>query len=406
MLDKVSADNLACFGGKALFDSVKSTSSLYQPQLEAFLAYSKQFHDRKWYTNNGVLVKELERRLAEFHNVPYCITFCSGFWALALTMAALKLDGRSEVLMPSFTYRRMADIAAWVGLKPRFCEVDPETLAITAETARPWITDQTALILGMHPIVNCCDVNGLVELGREHGIPVLFDGVESMYESIPEGKIGQFGEAECFSLHASKLLNGFEGGYVTTTRRELAEKLGLLRGFGFQGQDRCVLSGALNAKLNEVHAAMALANLDELPQVIHDNELRYRAYQRGLSGAAAIPGLRLLAFDESQKSSFKNIVVDVQEAFPLTRDELVTVLNAERILARAHYAPALHQKVMQYPYVPAHLPVTDKLAERFLNLPCGYFVEEEDIERVCEFLRFVHQHGPVIRNRLKLKEAA
>src|SRR6185437_7421804 len=113
----------------------------------------------------------------------------------------------------------------------------PDRLCITAKTARQCISEDTALIVGVHPIVNCCDAEGLETLSVETGIPLLFDSVESVYETINHRKVGSFGLAECFSLHASKLLNGFEGGYVTTNNRSLADRIGALGGDLLVGAD-------------------------------------------------------------------------------------------------------------------------------------------------------------------------
>ncbi|MEH8021315.1 aminotransferase class I/II-fold pyridoxal phosphate-dependent enzyme [Rheinheimera metallidurans] len=401
MFVKKSVDDLAVFSGSPLFNDFKSTSSLYQPALSSFLQYSKAFFDNRHYTNNGPNVKLLEKRLAEFHQTKYCITFSNGFWAIVLAMKELALAGKTEVLMPSFTYRRMADIAAWVGLKPRFCEVSPDTLAATYDTAKPYINEQTALILAVHPIVNCCDVTGLQQLGIEYGIPVLFDAVESMYETIAEGKIGSFGNAECFSMHASKLLNGCEGGYVTTNDEELAHKLRLKRSFGFAGQDNCIAGGGLNAKLNELHATMALANLDELPQLVVANKKRYDLYKTLLS---AVTGVRLLQFDERYQTSFKTIIVELTNDWPFSRDKTIELLNAERILARSYYSPALHQKKMLYPACSADLPLTDYLCTRFMLLPCGDFIGANDISQVVMLLQFLRDNADQIKS-LQLSEA-
>lgn len=392
-MTKTSIAELATFGGAKLFAQPKSTSNLVAPDFQRFLSYSKQFFDEQRYTNNGPLVRLLEKRLADFHQAQFCVAFCSGFWAIAVTMTALALKGRSEVILPSLSYRRIADLAAWAKLKPRFCEVETDTLAMSARTVAPCINDQTALIVGMHPIVNCCDVGGLLRLADERRIPLLFDSVESVYEGCSMGKIGGFGDAECFSMHASKLINGFEGGYVTTNNEALAGKLALLRGFGFSGHDNIVFVGGLNAKLNEIHAAMTLASLDELDAQVTRNHARYERYKRDL---AAVKGIRLVEFDEVYLTSYKNILVELLPEWPISRSRTLAVLNAENILARAYYSPALHQKRMDYPYIPGNLPVTDSLAERFMLLPCGEFVTVEDIGAVIGLLDFLYWHGTEI----------
>ena len=389
MLHKRSAADLALFGGDKLFAMPKSTSNLVRPEFERFLDYS-----RGMFASSGMdaplAVPLFEARFAQFHEARHCISFCSGFWALAVAIVALARPGCREVVMPSLTYRRMADVVAWTGLLPRFCEVDPDTLAISARMAAACIGDDTALLLGVHPIVNCCDVRGLVELSQEHGIPLLFDAVESVYERCEAGKIGTFGHAECFSLHASKLVNGFEGGYVTTNDDVLAETLVALR------DGRTSQRGSVDARLTEAHAAMALASLDELDAQVALNRQRYERYRTGLR---SLDGIRLLAFDESQPTSYKNIVVECLEDWPLSRALTIDILNAENVLARAYYAPPLHSKPMAYPHVPADLPSTDALAGRFALLPCGEFVTLEDIDAVVALLSFMRTHASEILAR-------
>jgi dTDP-4-amino-4,6-dideoxygalactose transaminase len=366
-----------------LFDPPVSCSNLVEPDFEQFLANSRIFFDAHRYTNDGPVVRELERRLARFHETKRCVSFSTGFWALVVGIKALAIPGRDEVVMPSLTYRRMADVVAWTGLVPRFCEVDPDTLAISAETAAAVMGPATALIMAVHPIINCFRVDELERLADEHNVPLLIDGVESCYETYRGRKVGSFGRAEVFSLHASKLINGFEGGYVTTDDEELANQLLFMRGFGFSGHDN-VLHFGVNAKLNEVHAAMALASFDDLEDQVVRNRDRYRAYQAELQ---TLPGITLLEFDETERTSFKNIVVRIEDEWPLDRDATVAALNARGVLARAYYAPALHRKQYSYEVRFGDLPLTDELASRYVLLPCGARVDSADIATIVSFLR-------------------
>lgn len=338
----------------------------------------------------------LEQRLASFHEAKEAVVFSCAFWGLVLTIRCLALPGKSEVAMPSLTYRRMADVVAWAGLIPVFCEVDPDSLAVTPETLRSVLTDETALLLAAQPIVNCVDATGIEELSREVGVPLIIDSVESTYETSKGRRIGTFGDAELFSLHASKLINGMEGGYVTTGDPDLAHRLRLLRGFAFDGQDNVTELG-LNAKLNEIHAAMALAGLDELPMQIAHNRSIYERY-RSLIGE--VEGLRLLHFDETEQCSFKVVVVELEESWPLSRDDTVALLNAEGILSRAYYSPPLHARKTAYEQRAARLAVTEELAEKYMLLPCGYMTSLADIEDVVGICRFLARNAHEIAGRL------
>ena len=215
--------------------------------------------------------------------------------------------------------------------------------------------------------------------------------------------MGGFGSAEAFSLHACKLLNGFGGGYLTTNDAELAKHLALTRGFGFGRFDHVAVAGGLNAKLNEMHAAMTLASLDDVEAQITRNRARYQTYQRLLAG---ILGIRLVEFDEKQRSGYKNIVVELLDEWPLSRERAISVLNAEGILARAYYSPPLHRKPMAYDYIPAQLPLTDELAEKFINLPCGHLMTNEDIIGIVEALEFISVNSVTINKRFAEKAIA
>jgi dTDP-4-amino-4,6-dideoxygalactose transaminase len=392
---KQSPEELALFDGAPLFSPPRSTSNLVPPDPEAFFRYSRKFYDQCRYTNDGPLVQSLEGRLAKFHGAAHCVTFCSGFWALAMAMKCLALPGRSEIVMASLTYRRMADVAAWAGLVPHFCEVDPRSLAAGPAEVEACIGPDTALLMGTHPIVNCCDAPGLVELARRRQLPLLFDSVESMYETVGGRKVGSFPQAEVFSMHASKLVNGFEGGYVTTDDEHLAGRLVRMRAFGFFGQDNIEELG-MNAKLNEIHAAMTLAGLDGLEEQVQRNRHRFEQYRELLRG---LPGIRLVEFDAGEASSFKNILVELLDDWPLTRETTLAALNADGMLARAYYSPPLHAKPAAYRTIAGELPLTTRLAQRFVLLPCGHFVSDADTEAIVGFLRFLQAHAAAIQAR-------
>jgi dTDP-4-amino-4,6-dideoxygalactose transaminase len=324
------------------------------------------------------------------------VTFASAFWGLSLAIRRLALPGRREVVTPSLTYRRMGEIIASAGMIPRYCDVDPDTLAQSAETTRSCVNDDTALILGAHPTIDCCDAEGLEQLSVETGVPLLFDSVESAFETSNGRRVGTFGRAEGFSIHATKLVNGFEGGYIVTDDQELAEALKLMRGFGIPEEDQIVSFG-MNAKLNEIHAATAMASLDDLPALVQRNESRYRAYEALLDGS---DGLSLRRFDESEQTSFKNVLVRVSEELPVTRDEILAVLQAEGALARPYYSPALHLHKTWFEARFDALPAAERISRDYMLMPCGDQMSLNDIATVVDLLHFIHERGGEIRSRL------
>lgn len=364
------------------FDPPVSASNLPTVDPDAFLTYSHLSLQAKRYSNNGPALLLLEERLAAFHETDHCVAMASGFWALVLAAKALALPGRDRVIMPSLTYRRMADAMALAGLVPRFCEVDPSTLAPTPGTIAPLIDDEVGIILAAHPMVRCCDASGIERLAKSCGLPLLIDSVESPYERIDGRRTGSFGNAEVFSLHASKLISAMEGGYVTTNDPLLAKRLKLMRAFGFSGPAKVEMLGA-NAKLNEVHAAFALACLDGVEEQIPQHKARYEAY---LNAFSDVPGWRLLTYDPAVRPSYRQIVAELSASWPLSREQTLAELSEQGVLARAYYSPALHQRKTAYRCDPADLPVTDDLARRFVLLPSGSRFSADDVERLRDLL--------------------
>ena len=207
---KKNISDLAIFGGSPVFSKIRSTSNLFKPDQDNFFKYAKVIFESRRLTNNGELVQQMEQRLTELHQVKHCVAVCNGLWALIMTLKCIAILGKTEVIMPSLTYRRMADITAWLNLTPHFCDVDINTLGMKPEIVEPLINENTAAIICAHPMVHLSDINGMLALAEKHSLPIIFDSVEAAYASYSGKMIGSFGNAEIYSMHASKFLNGFE----------------------------------------------------------------------------------------------------------------------------------------------------------------------------------------------------
>ena len=389
--------NLAIFGGSPAFKTPRSTSNLIQPDKKLFLSYIKQSYDKGTYYEDDELISQLEGELSELHGAKHCVAVCNGLWGLVMTIYSLKLEGKTEIVMPSLTYRRMADIAAWLKMTPHYCDVSKKTLGITAETAEKCINNNTALILAPHPIVNLCDIEGLIALSKKHEIPLLFDSVEAGYSELKGRKIGSFGEAECFSVHASKFINGFEGGYITTNSSELANKLKAVRNNGIDNQK--VNELGIGGRLNHMHAAMTLACIDGIEKQVKQNKSRFLKYKELLS---EIKGIDLIEYDLIEKRGFKNILVKLNKHWPIPREDTLKILQAENMVVRPYYYPPLHLKKSQYKTITGDVSNTTNLMEKYMLLPCGEFVSEADIETIVSYLRYIQSNSESTRIRTQI----
>jgi dTDP-4-amino-4,6-dideoxygalactose transaminase len=359
--------------------------------------------DRRWLTNRGPYVRELERRLAEFAGVEHCIAVCNATVGLELATRGLGMMG--EVIVPSFTFVATAHALQWQGITPVFCDIDPATHNIDPRRIGALITPRTTGIVGVHVWGRPCDIEALTEVARAHQLRLIFDAAHAFGCSHQGEMIGGFGDAEVFSFHATKFFNTFEGGAIVTNDDELAEKLRLMKNFGFAGLDNVIYVGT-NGKMSEASAAMGLTMLESLGQIVEVNRRNYHAYRDGLEG---LPGVKLISYDETERCNYHYIEAEIDEAeTQISRDLLVDVLHAENVRARRYFYPGCHRMEPYKSYFPNAgllLPQTEALVEQVISLPTGTAVGPKEIKRICQVTRFVVEHGQEVTSALSQRDA-
>lgn len=401
MSGKCRVKELGVFGGNPAFQELLHVGRPNIGNRERLLARINDMLDRRWLTNNGPFVQEFERRVAEYLGVKHCVAMCNATVALEITIRALGLRG--EVIVPSFTFIATAHALQWQEITPVFCDVDPATHNLDPSKVEALITPRTTGIIGVHVWGRPCAVEALEEISARRRLKLMFDAAHAFGNSYKGRMIGNFGQAEVFSFHATKFFNTFEGGAVVTNDDDLAARMRLMKNFGFAGYDRVIYIGT-NGKMSEVAAAMGLTGLESLDEFIAVNRRNYLAYREGLQG---IPGLQLIAYDEAERCNYQYIIVEVDEADAgLSRDELVEVLHAENILARRYFYPGCHEMEPYRSYFPHAgflLPETKRLTQRVMSLPTGTAVGPEEIAVVCQIIRLAVAHSSEVRRQLAAK---
>lgn len=358
---------------------------------ERFIARVREILERRWLSNNGPMVLEFEARISEKLGVRHCVAMCNGTIALEIATRALDLHG--EVIVPSYTFIATAHALQWQAITPIFADIDPITQNLDPESVRRMITPRTTGIVGVHLWGRAAPVPKLQEVAAAHGLKLMFDASHGFGCSLDGVPLGNFGDCEVFSFHATKFFNTFEGGAVVTNDDRLAEKMRLMRNFGFHGYDHVIYPGT-NGKLTEIAAAMGLTNLDELEKFVAINRSNYRVYE---SEIRSLPGLRLLEFDSRESNNFQYVVLEVEPEFPVSRDRMIEVLHAENVLARKYFWPGCHNMEPYrsfYPHAGLVLPNTQRVAEQVVVLPTGTAMREEDIRAITSVVRVLAQAGP------------
>jgi len=398
LTDKRALPDLALFGGAPTFAEALHVGRPNLGDREAFLARVNDILDRRWFTNNGRYVQEFEQRLAEATGTRHCIAVCNATIALELAIRALDMSG--EVIVPSFTFVATPHSLQWQGITPVFCDVDPRTHNLDPDQVESLITPRTTGIIGVHVWGRPCAVEPLTAIARARGLKLLFDAAHAFACSHRGTMIGGFGDAEVFSFHATKFLNSFEGGAITTNGDALAARIRLMKNFGFSGYDNVIYVGT-NGKMTEVCAAMGLSSLESLDELIAVNRRHHEGYRKAL---ADIRGVRVLEYDAAEKSNHQYIVVEVDEdEAGLSRDQLVRLLHAENILARRYFYPGCHAMEPYrtlFPRARLQLPETERLCTRVMTLPNGTSVEAEDVRAIGALVRWCVANAGAIRDQL------
>ena len=397
---KRTIDDLARFGGRPAFEQPLHVGRPNIGNRQKFSTRVNDILDRRWLTNDGPYVIEFEERIIELTGVKHCVATCNATVALEIVIRALGLQG--EVILPSFTFIATAHALEWLGIKPVFCDVDPQTHTIDPRKIESLITRQTSAILAVNLWGRHCDIAALDEIAKEHTLKLFFDSAHAFGCSYRGRIIGGFGDAEVFSFHATKFVNSLEGGAITTNDDALAQKLKLMRNFGFTSYDR-VDSLGINGKMNEVSAAMGLTNLESLNDFILVNRQNYRQYAEELAG---LNGMTLLPYDENESCNYQYVVVEMDPAQTIvTRDELIQILYRENVLARRYFYPGCH-RTPPYNATAPSLPETERICDRVLSLPTGTAVSQADITTICEIIRIVVNNGGEVSAKFRSETAS
>ena len=401
-LPRDTVKELAVFSGQPAFGEPLHVGRPNIGRRERLLQLVNEIVDRRWLTNNGPLVQEFEKRLADYLGVKHCIAMCNATVALEIAIRAAELKG--EVIVPSYTFIATAHSLQWQEITPVFCDIAPETHNIDPAAVERLLTPRTTGIIGVHVWGRPCNIDALTELAAERRLTLMFDAAHAFGCSYRGRMIGRFGLAEVLSFHATKFLNTFEGGAVVTNSDEMAKKIRLMKNFGFAGYDNVIYIGT-NGKMTEMSAAMGLTNLESLDEFIAVNRRNYHAYRDGLEN---LPGISMIEYDESERGNYQYIIAEVDESVAgVGRDALVRVLQAENVLARKYFWPGCHRMEPYRSYFPNAgllLPETERVAARVMVLPTGTAVGPKQIQAVCGLIRLCLESAGDLRRLLNEKD--
>lgn len=352
------------------------------PGFDEYIEEIRSIWDSHWLTNMGPKHKQFAAELKDYLGVEKLDLFTNGHMAIELTLQAMNLQG--EVITTPFTFASTTHAIVRNGLEPVFCDIDPYNYTMDVEKLESLITDKTCAILPVHVYGNVCNIGEIERIAQKYNLKVIYDAAHTFGETYKGKGIGTYGDASCFSFHATKVFNSIEGGAVCFKSERLGKVLYDLKNFGIHGPEEVSAVGA-NAKMNEFCAAMGLCNLRHIDEEISKRKKVVERYTERLENTG---GIQLNAAQPDVKSNYAYFpAVFEEKEFGATRNEVYSKLSENEIIARKYFYPLTNTfSAFNGKYDVFKTPVALHIAKRVLTLPLYADLPLEDVDRICDVI--------------------
>lgn len=352
------------------------------PDFEEYCDEIKELWDSHWLTNMGAKHQELSAKLVEYLDVDNVELMVNGHMALELIIQAFNLHG--EIITTPFTFASTTHAIVRNGLEPVFCDINPIDFTMDATKIEALITDRTCAIMPVHVYGNVCNVEEIERIAKRHGLKVIYDAAHTFGVRYKGKGIASYGDAACFSFHATKVFNTIEGGAVCFSDPELGRTLYRLRDFGIRTSE--IVDGVgSNAKMNEFAAAMGICNLRHVENEIAKRKAVVEHYRDRLEN---VEGIQLNPIQENVVSNYAYFpAVFEEDLFGATRNEVQEKLAENGINARKYFYPLTNTFDCFHGKYDANLtPVALHISKRVLTLPLYADLSLEDVDRICDII--------------------
>ena len=339
-----------------------------------------------WISSAGKYVDQFEAEWAEYCGMQFGVGVCNGTAALLAAVAALELKPGDEVIMPSFTIISCALAIVESGATPVLVDSDPEIWTMDVRQVAEKITPRTRAIMPVHIYGHPVDMDPLWGLAEQHNLIILEDAAEAHGAEYRGRKCGSLGNMSCFSFYANKIITTGEGGMVLTSDPDLAGRLRDQRNLAFKPERRFYHTElGHNYRLTNLQAAIGLAQIERIEELITKKRRMAQLYEDGLSG---LP-LQLPVEKDWAKNVYWMYGVVLDDAVPFDVLEFAHRLKESGVGTRPfflgmHEQPVLNDRNL---FIGERYPVAERLARRGLYLPSGLTLTEGQIEQVVEAVR-------------------
>lgn len=354
------------------------------PDLQEYVDEIASLWDSHWLTNAGQKHNELEKKLKEYLGADNLLLTVNGHMALELALQAMDIKG--EVITTPFTFVSTTNALIRNGITPVFCDIDENDYTIDVTKIEELITDKTTAIMPVHVYGNVCDVEEIDRIAQKHSLKVIYDAAHTFGVKYKGKGMAAYGDAVCYSFHATKVFNTIEGGAVCFKDSKLESKIRALRDFGIVDEESVIDAGG-NAKMNEFAAAMGLCNLRNIGGELNKRKIVEEEYRGLLSN---VDGIRMKTTQDNVVSNYSYfpIVIDSVK-YGMNRDDLYNLLKENGIGTRKYFYPLTNSFDYVKDVCASNTPVAKMISDNVLTLPMYADLELEVVKKICSIIKNV-----------------
>ena len=342
----------------------------YQAQLNDIWA-SRQF------TNAGPKHAQLKSELCNFLDVPYCVLVGNGTFSLMAALAALGVEN-GEVITTPYTFVASSHCLKPFNLKPRFVDIESDSLTIDPKLVEAAITPETKAIMAVHVYGNPCAIEELQDIATRHNLKLIYDAAHAFGVTYKGRSIFTYGDASSVSFHATKAFHTFEGGAVFSNDPEICDYVRRYRNFGIDNKGTVIQHG-LNTKMSELHAAAGIVNLAHYQEHVDLRAALYKRYQKALQD---VEGLSFVSYERQENPNYNYCPILIEKG----RDALFESLAQNGIYTRKYFHPLLTDMPAFAEYK-QHFPVASRVVDQVLCLPIYSDLTPEEQDRVIDTIK-------------------
>lgn len=352
-----------------------NVTKTYLPDKEKYKKYVDSIYSNGWVTNNGPLVKLLEKRLAKYLNVKNIVLVSNGTVALELAYRTLGIEG-SAITSP-FSFVATSSSLVTNGIKPIFADIDSKSFNININNIEKLIKEDTSVIVPVHVFGNSCDVEKIDTIAKNNNLKVVYDAAHAFGVKFKDKSILNYGDISTLSFHATKIFHTIEGGALIINDDSLVDKARYLINFGIKNREEIPELG-INAKMNEFEAAMGLCVLDDINELNLKRSLIYELYKNELDGFVTFQEQNC---DATPNHSYFPIILESEDQLKIVE----SALNKSAIFPRRYFYPSLD--TLRYIKKNQFCEVSRNIASRVLCLPIYPGLEIKQQKLIVEIIK-------------------